>query len=104
MGNKNEYLKLQAEKEARKLQETEKLEALKKEEEKLTKEHERLMEDEVGDTNTTNVDMSGTKTGGVSLDPFKPILFPIQKILKTVVDLVRIVRNVVTWEEPFLAF
>lgn len=64
-------------------------------------EYEREME-EIGEIDN---DIS-TKTigGGVSIDPFKPLLFPFQKSLAFVCLYLRHVKYVLTWEECYIAF
>jgi hypothetical protein len=66
---------------------------------KAQEEYEREME-EIGEA---DVDIS-TKTGGVSLDPFKPILFPVQQNLALICRYLRHVRYVLFWEECYIAF
>ena len=66
-----------------------------KEQEELEKEME-----EIGDTNT---DIS-TQSGGVSLDPFKPILFPIQQNLAMVCRYIRHAKYILYWEECYFSF
>ena len=66
---------------------------------KRQEEYEREME-EIGDETT---DIS-TKGGGVSIDPFKPILFPVQQNLAIVCRYVRHVKHILMWEEFYIAF
>jgi hypothetical protein len=51
-----------------------------------------------------NVDRIETKTGGVSLNPLKSVLLPIQEALRQVCIIFRVVRSVVTWDESVYAF
>jgi hypothetical protein len=55
---------------------------------------------EIGELKT---DIS-TKAGGVSVDIFKPIFFPIQKNLAMVCRTLRYARAVVTWDECYFTF
>jgi len=73
------------------------------EELKILAEHEK----EVADLDQTAETDISTKTGGVSLGPMamlKPYLYPIQQQLATVCYGLRVLSNVYTWEEPYLAF
>ena len=45
-----------------------------------------------------------TKRGGVSIDPFKPILFPVQQNLATLCRYLRHLKYVVLWEECYITF
>ncbi len=65
-------------------------------------EEERLKElEEIGDADTD----IGTKVGGgISIDPMRVVLFPIQLMLGTVCRAVRFVKNVVIWQEPYFSF
>lgn len=78
-------------------------------EEKVAKDYEEAMKEreayeremeEVGEDVT---DMS-TKIGGVSIDPFKPILFPVQRNLAMVIRYVRTLKYIVSWEECYISF
>jgi hypothetical protein len=51
----------------------------------------------------TDTDMS-TKQGGLSIDPFKPLLFPVQQNLALVCRYVRHVKFVIFWEECYISF
>jgi hypothetical protein len=64
-------------------------------------EYERQME-EVGDT--TNIDISTQSHGGLSIDPFKSLLFPVQQNLALVCRYVRHVRHIISWQECYIAF
>ena len=64
-------------------------------------EYERQM-DEVGDT--TDIDISTQSHGGLSIDPFKSLLFPVQQNLAMVCRYVRHVRHVISWQECYIAF
>lgn len=56
---------------------------------------------EIGDFGT---DIT-TKTGGkISIDPFKIVMEPIQGYLHLVCKIVRYVRNILVWDECYLAF
>ena len=66
---------------------------------KRQEEYEREME-ELGD-DTTDI---ATKGGGVSIDPFKPILFPLQQNLAIACRYVRHVKHILMWEEVYIAF
>jgi hypothetical protein len=55
---------------------------------------------EIGEAKT---DIS-TKAGGVSVDPFKPIFFPIQKNLAMFCRTLRYARAIVTWDECYFTF
>jgi hypothetical protein len=55
---------------------------------------------EIGET---SVDIS-SKTGGINIDPLMFILYPLQEYLELGCTCLRVIRNVVTWEEPFIAF
>ena len=67
---------------------------------KAQQELEREME-EVGDA---NADLSSKKKDGFSLDPFKPILFPVQQYLGMLCLYIRHVKFVFFWEECYIAF
>lgn len=45
-----------------------------------------------------------TKQGGLSIDPFKPLLFPVQQNLAMVCRYVRHVKYVLFWEECYISF
>jgi hypothetical protein len=62
-------------------------------------EYQREME-EIGEGGT---DIT-TKRAGVSIDPFKPILFPLQQNLMMVCRYLRHVKFIVTWEECYISF
>jgi len=66
---------------------------------KAQEEYEREM-DEIAEANT---DIS-TKKRGISIDPFKPILYPIQQNLAMVVRYVRHAQNIISWEECYMSF
>lgn len=65
-------------------------------------EKERLKElEEIGDADAD----IGTKVGGgISIDPVRAALFPIQLMLGIVCRCVRSVKNIVIWEEVYLSF
>lgn len=64
-------------------------------------EYERQMED-VGDT--ADQDIAAQTSGGVSIDPFKGLLFPVQQNLAMICRYVRHIRHIVTWQECYIAF
>lgn len=66
---------------------------------KAQQEYEKEM-DEIADTTT---DIS-TKRGGISIDPFKPILYPVQQNLAMVCRYVRHAQHIISWEECYLSF
>ena len=66
---------------------------------KAQQEYEREM-DEIAETTT---DIS-TKRNGISIDPFKPILFPVQQNLAMVCRYTRHARYIISWEECYLSF
>lgn len=66
---------------------------------KAQEEYEQEM-DEVGD-GTTDI---STKRKGISIDPFKPILFPVQQNLAMVCRYVRHVKHIISWEECYISF
>eukprot|EP00545_Synedropsis_sp_CCMP1620_P005388 CAMPEP_0119030946 /NCGR_PEP_ID=MMETSP1176-20130426/41285_1 /TAXON_ID=265551 /ORGANISM="Synedropsis recta cf, Strain CCMP1620" /LENGTH=473 /DNA_ID=CAMNT_0006987327 /DNA_START=105 /DNA_END=1526 /DNA_ORIENTATION=+ len=45
-----------------------------------------------------------TNTGGMQINPLKPILLPIQKVLGLACQALRIVKSVVVWDESIYAF
>lgn len=56
--------------------------------------------DEIGEN---NIDIT-TKDGGVSMDPFKPILFPVQQHLAKACRYLRHIRFIIAWEECYISF
>jgi hypothetical protein len=56
--------------------------------------------EEIGDTNT---DFS-TKRRELSVDPFKPILYPIQQDLALLCRYIRHIKYILTWEECYISF
>merc|ERR1711972_40297 len=64
---------------------------------KIQEEFEKDLE-EVGETDIT------TKTGGISFDPLKGLLFPVQLGLDTVVRYIRYANFIISWEESYIAF
>ena len=68
---------------------------------KALEEHEKLMAD-IGDQ-TADTDTS-TKGGGISINLLKPILYPIQQYLRMACEGLRLARNVVLWDEAYIAF
>jgi hypothetical protein len=53
-----------------------------------------------------DTDISTKEGGGIvsTIDVFKPFLYPIQQYLDLAVGYVRIVRNVIVWEEAYISF
>lgn len=49
-------------------------------------------------------DLSTKVSGGVSVNPLKPILLPLQKVLGMICKALRIVCSIVTWDESLYAF
>ena len=80
--------------EAEKMAERRRLKAI-EEQEEWQKEME-----EIGDT---NVDISTKSGGGVSIDPLKPILYPIQQYLGIACNSLRFIKNIIIWEESYFA-
>ena len=74
---------------------------LQEEQAKLMEEHEEMVAS-LGELNA-NTDMA-TKTGGLSIDPFKSVLYPIQQVLEKVCVAVRFAKNLLLWDEPYYAF
>jgi hypothetical protein len=68
---------------------------------KLLEEHESQMA-QVGDQ-TASTDIA-TGTSGVSLDPLKFVLYPIQQYLALACKALRFIKNVLIWDEPYIAF
>jgi hypothetical protein len=66
---------------------------------KAKEEYEQELE-ELGDTDT---DLS-TKKGGVSIDPLKPLFYPLQQYLGLICKCLRFLKFVVYWEECYFAF
>jgi hypothetical protein len=64
-------------------------------------EYERQME-EVGDT--TDIDITSQSRGGVTIDPFKSLLYPVQQNLALVCRYLRHIRHIITWQECYIAF
>jgi hypothetical protein len=65
-------------------------------------EEERLKElEEVGEA---DADISTKVGGGISIDPVRAALYPIQLMLGIVCRGIRFVKNVVTWEEAYFSF
>ena len=72
--------------------------------EEYEKEQEQYLKDmeEIGDASE---DLVTTKVGGFSiLDPAKPYLYPIQQYLGIVCTWIRVLKNIMTWEESYLSF
>ena len=55
-----------------------------------------------------NAEQVGGKKGGLKLDPtaalMKPLLYPIQKQLRPIVHMLRIVKNIILWGEAYYTF
>jgi hypothetical protein len=68
---------------------------------KLLEEHESQMA-QVSDQ-TANTDIA-TGPSGVSLDPLKFVLYPIQQYLALACKALRFIKNVLIWDEPYIAF
>ncbi|KAL7573033.1 hypothetical protein ACA910_018725 [Epithemia clementina (nom. ined.)] len=63
------------------------------------------LEKEMEDIGDTSGDIStNRKGGGFSVDPFKAVLFPVQKNLAMLCKYLRLVRWIVYWEECYLSF
>lgn len=69
---------------------------------KLQAEHENMVA-EAGEQ-VANTDLSSKTGGGVSLDPMKFVLYPVQLILAKICTTLRFIKNVMLWDEPYLAF
>ncbi|CAB9497692.1 Multiple C2 and transmembrane domain-containing protein 1 [Seminavis robusta] len=67
----------------------------------LAQEHQSQMS-QVGEQ-SANTDIS-TNAGGVSLDPLKVVLYPLQLYLGLACRTLRLVKNVLIWDEPYVAF
>lgn len=63
--------------------------------------YEREME-EIGDTG--DLDIATKSSGGVSIDPFQTILFPVQQNLAMLCRYIRHVKHVASWQECYIAF
>lgn len=66
---------------------------------KAQEEYDKEME-EIGDDNTD----IATKRGGVSIDPFKSILFPVQQNLAIACRYLRHAKYIIFWEECYISF
>jgi hypothetical protein len=65
-------------------------------------EEERLKElEEIGET---DADISTKVGGGISIDPIKAALHPVQLILGTICEVLRFVKHVLYWEEAYFSF
>ena len=80
-------------------------ERAKKRAEEYAKEQEQHLKDmqEIGGT---NVDLAAQDVGGVlaSLDPARPYLFPIQQYLRVTCICLRVMKNILLWEECYISF
>jgi hypothetical protein len=56
---------------------------------------------EIGETDN---DISTKKVRGISIDPFRRIMEPIQGYLQLACRIIRYIRNILLWEECYLAF
>jgi hypothetical protein len=72
-----------------------------KEQIQAQEEYEREMQ-EIGDA--ADVDIATQQNAGISIDPFKGILFPVQQNLAMVCRYVRHVKHVITWQECYISF
>lgn len=68
---------------------------------KLAEEHQSEVAQAGNQTATTNM---ATATVGVSLDPLKFVLYPLQQYLSLSCKTLRFCKNVLFWDEPYLAF
>lgn len=97
------------EKEAKLLEEKRK-DRIIKAEEAVRKRHEEQMkilaehEKEVAELKQEADTDIATKRGGISIDPLKSFLYPVQQQLAQVCAIVRIVKNIYIWDEPYFAF
>ena len=75
----------------------------KKRAEEYQKEQEQYLKDleEIGDTNT---DLSAQTVGGFALDPTRAYLYPIQQYLRVGCFWLRVVKNILVWEECYISF
>lgn len=77
-------------------------------EEKVAKQYEEAMtEREAYEREMEEIGEGGdmsTKSRGVSIDPFKPILFPVQRNLAMVLRYVRTLKHILSWEECYISF
>ena len=65
-------------------------------------EEERLKEiEEIGDT---DADISTKVGGGITIDPVKRALFPVQQLVGVFCRKLRVVRNIIIWEEGYFSF
>jgi hypothetical protein len=65
-------------------------------------EEERLQElEEIGDA---DADISTKVGGGISFDPIKAALFPVQQLVGVICRKLRFVRNIIIWEECYFSF
>ena len=67
----------------------------------LLAEHEDMVA-EAGEQ-VADTDLASRKQG-VSLDPLKFVLYPVQMILARICTVLRFIKNVMVWDEPYLAF
>ena len=84
------------------------IEKLKRADEERTKAQLKLAEEhqsqvaQIGDQ-TADTNMA-TSSAGVSLDPLKFVLYPLQQYLALACKILRFCKNVLFWDEPYLAF
>jgi len=89
-----------------------KIETFEKEAEEARLENLRKQEEyqkELAAIGDANIDISTQSSGGVmgtgvSIDPFQALWVQIQTILEQVITILRFTRNVIIWEESYLAF
>lgn len=80
---------------------------MKEQEDKQKQEVLAEMQDEIDQAEEEDVDIASGRAGllpGMSVNPLKPILYPVQKELRKIVTILRIARTVVLWEETYLSF
>lgn len=68
---------------------------------KLQEEHEEMLAEAGDQTADTNI---STRKNKISFDPLKFVLYPIQQYLAMVCTALRFAKNVLVWDEPYLAF
>lgn len=57
---------------------------------------------ELGDADTSLA--TKVESSGIALDPVRAALYPIQLMLGIIVRGIRVLKNVITWQEPFFSF
>eukprot|EP00523_Entomoneis_sp_CCMP467_P008491 CAMPEP_0168738488 /NCGR_PEP_ID=MMETSP0724-20121128/10959_1 /TAXON_ID=265536 /ORGANISM="Amphiprora sp., Strain CCMP467" /LENGTH=1081 /DNA_ID=CAMNT_0008785833 /DNA_START=7 /DNA_END=3252 /DNA_ORIENTATION=+ len=68
---------------------------------KAQEEYQREM-DEIGDV--SDISALNKNDGGISVDPFKSVLYPVQQNLQMVCKYLRRIRYVLIWEESYISF